>query len=99
MHASSRLEALLASLGGAALGFGLLFLVVEAGKLAFGKIRHKFPEAEDFAWRREGDSTVLTLAGEDLNWADIFSRDRDILTPSRSRDPPRMVMGTSSGEI
>jgi leader peptidase (prepilin peptidase)/N-methyltransferase len=80
MNAASRWEALASSLGGAALGFGLLLLVVEGGKLAFGKIRHAFPEAEDFEWRREGDRIVLTLAGEELDWMDIFSRERDVLT-------------------
>jgi len=79
MDATTRWEALARSLGGAALGFGLLFLVVEAGKLAFGKIRHHFPVAEDFEWRREGDRILLTLAGEELEWVDIFSRERDVL--------------------
>jgi leader peptidase (prepilin peptidase)/N-methyltransferase len=80
MDSFSRWESLAYSLGGATLGFGLLFLVVEGGKLAFGKIRHAFPEAEDFEWRREGDRIVLTLAGEELDWMDIFSRERDVLT-------------------
>jgi leader peptidase (prepilin peptidase)/N-methyltransferase len=80
MDSVSRLESLACSLGGASLGFALLFLVVEGGKLAFGKIRHAFPQAEDFEWRREGERIVLTLAGEDLEWVDIFSRERDVLT-------------------
>jgi leader peptidase (prepilin peptidase)/N-methyltransferase len=80
MDSFSRLEALAYSLGGSALGFGLLFLVVEGGKLAFGKIRHAFPEPEDFEWRRQGDRIVLKLAGEELDWMDIFSRERDVLT-------------------
>jgi leader peptidase (prepilin peptidase)/N-methyltransferase len=80
MNAATRWEALAFSLGGAILGFGLLFLVVEGGKLAFGKIRHSFPEAADFEWKREGDRIVLTLAGEDRDWMEIFSRERDVLT-------------------
>ena len=80
MDSFSRLEALAYSLGGSALGFGLLFLVVEGGKLAFGKIRHAFPEPEDFEWRRQGNLIVLKLAGEELDWMDIFSRERDVLT-------------------
>lgn len=80
MDAITRWEALARSVGGAAVGFGLLFLVVEGGKLAFGKIRHTFLEAEDFEWRRDGDRIVLTLAGEDLEWVDVFSRERDVLT-------------------
>ena len=80
MDAVGRWESLAWSLGGAALGFALLFLVVEGGKLAFGKIRHSFPEAEDFEWRRDGERIVLKLAGEELDWLDIFSRERDLLT-------------------
>ncbi|MEI8293777.1 MAG: prepilin peptidase [bacterium] len=80
MDSSSRWESLAHSLTGAVLGFGLLFLVVEGGKLAFGKIRHAFPEAENFEWRREGERIVLTLAGEAFEWMEIFSRECDVLT-------------------
>lgn len=80
MDSASRWESLAHSLVGALLGFVLLFLVVEGGKIAFGKIRHAFPAAEDFEWRREGDRVILKLAGEELDWLNIFSRERDLLT-------------------
>ena len=80
MATDSRLAALGWSLGGAALGFGLLFLVVEGGKLAFGKIRHTFPAPEDFEWRKDGERVVVRLSGEELDWLEIFSRERDVMT-------------------
>lgn len=79
MEAASRLESFTRSVAGAVMGFVLLYLVVEGGKLAFGKIRHNFPESEEFEWRRDGERIVLTLAGENLEWSDIFSRERDVL--------------------
>ena len=95
MDCISRWESLACSLAGAALGFVLLFLVVEGGKLAFGKIRHAFPESEDFEWRREGERIVLTLAGEELDWRDVFSRERDVLTI----EVDGAALGADCGEI
>jgi leader peptidase (prepilin peptidase)/N-methyltransferase len=95
MDSFSRWESFAYSLGGAAFGFALLFLVVEGGKLAFGKIRHAFPEPEDFDWRREGDRIVLTLAREDLDWMDVFSRERDVLTI----DVDGAALGANGAEI
>lgn len=80
MGVDSRWESILRSLAGAVLGFVLLYLVVEGGKLAFGKVRHEFSGDGEFEWKREGDRIVLTLAGEQLEWIDIFSRERDVLT-------------------
>jgi len=80
METSSRFTAAGLSLGGAAFGFGLLFLVVEAGKWAFGKIKHRFPEGEVFEWQREGDQAEIVLGTEKLIWMDIFSREKDVLT-------------------
>lgn len=77
MDTSSRWAALGWSLVGALSGFAILFAVVEAGKIAFGRIRHRFEPAEAFRWKAgEG---VLHLGGEDLLWEDIFVRRRDVL--------------------
>ena len=67
------------SLAGAALGAGLLWLVVEGGKLAFGKKKHTFESARDFQWTRDGDRADLVVGGEVHRWEDIFSRESDVL--------------------
>lgn len=69
----------LASLAGAALGFGLLWLVVEGGKLAFGRKSHTFDPAVAFTWTRDGDRADLSVGDETLRWEDIFSRETDQL--------------------
>lgn len=79
MQTSSRLTALGLSVGGAALGYGLLWLIVEFGKLAFGKKKHVFPEKEPFVWQRQGETATLKIGDEELAWDDIFSRPSDEL--------------------
>ncbi|GAB4176839.1 MAG: hypothetical protein Fur0032_16900 [Terrimicrobiaceae bacterium] len=69
----------LASLAGAALGFCLLWLVVEGGKLAFGRKSHSFDPAVPFVWTRDGDRADLRVGEETLRWEDIFSREKDVL--------------------
>ena len=72
-------QAGLLSAGGAALGFGLLWLVVELGKLAFGRKRDVFQPPQDFRWVRDGDRADIFLGEEKLPWEEIFSRERDVL--------------------
>jgi leader peptidase (prepilin peptidase)/N-methyltransferase len=79
MGTQLRWEAGLWSLIGAAAGFLSVWAIVEVGKLAFGRIRHSFPETESFGWAREGDSAVLRIGSEELRWEDIFSRRGDVL--------------------
>ena len=79
MRTSSRLQAGLLSVAGAALGFGLLWLVVEGGKLAFGRKKHAFNPPEEFRWLRDGDRADLKIASDSLAWEDIFSRESDVL--------------------
>ena len=80
MGTDSRLWAAGLSVGGAALGFGLLWLVVEGGKLAFGRKRHSFGEAVSFEWKRDGDRADLLIGEDSLRWEDIFSRETDTLS-------------------
>ncbi len=77
MQTDSRWQAAVLSVAGAALGFGLLWLVVEGGKLAFGKKKHQFPEGSVFEWKRDADRADLTIGEEVLRWEDIFSRETD----------------------
>ncbi|MEI6032806.1 MAG: prepilin peptidase [Verrucomicrobiae bacterium] len=79
MATSSHLVSGGLSLAGAALGAGLLWLVVEGGKLAFGKKKLRFENAEDFCWVRDGDRADLHIGGEIRRWEDIFSRESDQL--------------------
>lgn len=67
------------SVAGALLGFGLLWLVVEVGKLAFGRKAVRFGEAQEFEWVRDGDRADLRIGDETLRWEDVFSRESDAL--------------------
>jgi len=79
MGTSSHLQALGLSFLGAAAGFGLLWLVVEGGKLAFGKKRIRLPEAADFVWRRDGERADIDIGDDRLTWEELFSRESDRL--------------------
>jgi len=80
MQTPSRLLALGLSVASAALGYGMLWFIVEFGKLAFGKKRHKFPEPEPFSVGQEGETVMLAVGEEKLPWEEIFSwRDSDEL--------------------
>jgi len=79
MNAVAWWRAGLESLVGAVAGFVVLFLVVEGGKVVFGKKRHRFGEPEPFEWRHDGERVWVSLAGEEFEWSEVFSRERDEL--------------------
>ncbi len=79
MQTPSRLEAFGFSLAAAAFGYGLLWVIVELGKLAFGSKRHRFERGEPFALRQNGDDVTLQIGDETLSWEDIFARESDEL--------------------
>jgi leader peptidase (prepilin peptidase)/N-methyltransferase len=79
MQTPSRLEAFGFSLAAAAFGYGLLWLIVELGKLAFGNKRLRFEKEEPFALRANGDDVALQIGDETLSWEDIFARESDEL--------------------
>jgi len=67
-----------AVIGGAA-GYFLLWGVVEAGKLAFGKKKVTLETATTFTWTRH-DQDADFVVGEDKDlWSEFFSRDSDRL--------------------
>ncbi len=67
------------ALGGAALGFALLWLVSVLGKMAFGKKTLRFTPARAFTWALEGERAKLRM-GEDEDWWDeLFSSEKDVL--------------------
>jgi leader peptidase (prepilin peptidase) / N-methyltransferase len=78
------LRGFLISLASAALGLGGLWLVVELGKLAFGRKKHRFDQPVTWSVTQPNDEEppVVTLADEATSWADIYSRasDRMIIT-------------------
>lgn len=73
METTSRWSSLILSLAAAALGYGILWLIVELGKLAFGKKRHVFKETEAFSVQQEDDTIMLAVGEEKLPWEEIFS--------------------------
>ncbi len=64
----------LMALASAAVGFGGLRLVVELGKLAFGRKKLKFdkPEAWSVTQPVETEPPILTVGEDVIEWADIF---------------------------
>ena len=79
MGQDSHWMALLWSAIGAGSGYLLLWGVVEAGKLAFGKKTLKFDPPAEFRWTRQGDDAEFAVADEKMLWSDIFSREKDQL--------------------
>ena len=71
---------LLWSLVGATAGYALLWGVVEAGKLAFGKKRVVLPEAVAFTWQKtSGDDAEMKIGEESELWSEYFMRPKDRL--------------------
>ncbi|MEI8234409.1 MAG: prepilin peptidase [Verrucomicrobiota bacterium] len=88
MGEGSHWKGLLWSAAGAALGCLLLWGVVEAGKLAFGKKKHTFDPPMLFSWTRNGEDAEFVVGEEKMLWSDIFSRESD-----------QLVMETESPEV
>jgi len=91
----SHTQGLLISFLSAFMGLGLLWSVVELGKLAFGRLRHKFTEPAPWSITEpnEDEPPILTirLDGEDVEhqWEEIFTRDKDrlvIACPSLTKE-------------
>jgi leader peptidase (prepilin peptidase)/N-methyltransferase len=81
---TSHLRGFLVSLGSAALGLGLLWAVVELGKLAFGRKRFRFDRSEAWEVSQPDESAppIVRIAGDELTWEDIFTRASDRLVVS-----------------
>src|SRR5438105_4249734 len=79
MNTDRRLIALLISAGSAVLGYGLLWLVLEGGKLVFGKKRIRFEKRTAFTWTRHGDDADFVVGDEKSLWSDFFARENDEL--------------------
>lgn len=67
------------SLASAALGYGVLWAVVEGGKRAFGKKRLLVDPPEPLVFTIDGEKAELSLGGEQWEPEEIFSRESDEL--------------------
>lgn len=85
---TSWLRALCSSLLGAGVGYAILWLVVELGRLAFGKKRSVFASPTDLIWVRNGEEATLTVAEDVCPWSDFFYRGNE-----------QIRMGVIAGEV
>ena len=79
MSTERRWEALLTSALSALLGYVILWIVLEAGKKAFGKKRVRLDAPTPFTWTRKGDDADFVVGEEKGLWSDYFSRETDLL--------------------
>ncbi len=79
MSTDSRLVAVIRSALAAALGYLALWMVLEAGKIAFGRKRIRLDGPTPFSWRRQGEDADLVVGDERSLWSDHFARASDRL--------------------
>jgi leader peptidase (prepilin peptidase) / N-methyltransferase len=79
MNTNSRLAAGIRSILAAALGYVILLLVLEAGKIAFGKKRIRLDAPTPFTWKRQGDDAEFIVGTEQSLWSEYFARETDRL--------------------
>ena len=79
MNTDSRVAALVRAALAAALGYVILWIVLEGGKIAFGKKRVRLDGPTPFAWTRHGDDADFVVGEERSLWSDYFAREKDRL--------------------
>ena len=79
MGADSPLAAGVRALLAAALGYVILLIVLEAGKIAFGRKRIQFDAPTPFTWIKRGDDADFVVGTEESLWSDHFAREKDRL--------------------
>jgi leader peptidase (prepilin peptidase)/N-methyltransferase len=79
MDTDSRLAALVRSALAAALGYVVLWIVLEGGKIAFGKKRVRLDAPAPFVWTRRGDDADFIVGEEQSLWSEYFAREKDRL--------------------
>jgi leader peptidase (prepilin peptidase) / N-methyltransferase len=79
MQTDSRLAAGVRSLLAAALGYVILLIVLEAGKIAFGRKRIRFDAPTQFTWTKREDDADFVVGSEESLWSDYFAREKDRL--------------------
>ncbi len=79
MSTDGRWTALLTSALSALLGYVVLWVVLEAGKKAFGKKKIRLDAPTAFQWTRQGDDADFIVGEEKGLWSEHFSRESDLL--------------------
>lgn len=79
MATDERWRALVTSILSALLGYVVLWIVLEAGKKAFGKKRIRLEAPTPFTWTRKEDDADFVVGEEQGLWSDYFSRESDLL--------------------
>ncbi|MEN3370190.1 MAG: leader peptidase (prepilin peptidase) / N-methyltransferase [Verrucomicrobiota bacterium] len=79
MSTDDRWRALLTSAISAVSGYGILWIVLEAGKKVFGKKRIRLDAPTPFSWTRKGDDADFVVGEEQGLWSDYFARENDLL--------------------
>jgi leader peptidase (prepilin peptidase)/N-methyltransferase len=79
MNADSRVASTIRSLLAAALGYVILWIVLEAGKVAFGKKRVRLDAPTPFTWTRRGEDADFIVGEEQSLWSEYFAREKDRL--------------------
>ena len=69
----------LASLLGGFVGYGILWTVVELGRLVFGRRRLRFEKPVAVTWKRSGSEASINVDGEAINWSEFFFRGTESL--------------------
>jgi leader peptidase (prepilin peptidase) / N-methyltransferase len=79
MQTNSHLAAFVRSALGAALGYVTLWIVLEVGKIAFGRKRIRFDAPTRFNWKRSGEDADFSVGEERSLWSEYFARETDRL--------------------
>jgi leader peptidase (prepilin peptidase)/N-methyltransferase len=79
MQTDSRVAAGVRAALAAALGYVILWIVLEAGKIAFGRKRIEFDGPTPFRWTKRDDDADFVVGTEESLWSEYFAREKDRL--------------------
>ena len=79
MQTNSRLAAGIRAALAAAFGYVILWIVLEAGKIAFGRKRIEFDPPTTFTWKKRDDDADFIVGTEESLWSEYFAREKDRL--------------------
>jgi len=79
MQTDSRVAAAVRAALASALGYVILWIVLEAGKIAFGRKRIVFDGPTPFTWTKRDDDADFVVGAEESPWSEYFAREKDRL--------------------